>query len=89
MKLTSAIYRVTAIKKATKAKLFADIREGDLLRFSMELGDPGRGRGLYASYVTVENLTQGTSDDSKSQSQVAPLLANFELAEVSGGEAAA
>lgn len=84
MQLTSAIYRVTAIKRPTKAKLFADVRVGDQLRFSMTMCDPGRGRGLYASLVTVENLTQGTRDGSKSQTEMSALLARcFELTEVS------
>lgn len=79
MELTSAIHRVTAIKKATKAKFFEDVRVGDEIRVSMTLKAIGRGASLYASYVTATNLTRGTSAE-KSQTEMAQILDRcFEL----------
>ena len=44
----------------TGAEFFKDIKVGDELQFSTPLKSPGRGRGLYATYVEVKNLTQNT-----------------------------
>lgn len=62
IELVSPTFKVTRIIKKTRAKLFADIREGDVIRFSSTLQYAGRSsRGAYASYVTVVNVTQRTS----------------------------
>lgn len=69
--------------KKTTAVHFKDIKVGDVLEFSMKLSSKGRGRaGLYATTITVSNLTQGTSDSSKSQTEVSKYLAFFEMEEV-------
>lgn len=82
MELTSAIHRVTAIKKATKAKFFEDVRVGDEIRVSMALQSVTRYGGLYATCVTATNLTQGTSAV-KSQTEMAQILDRcFELGAV-------
>ena len=58
--MTSKEYTVTDILRHTKAKFWQDIEQDDILRFSVMLRDPGRGRGLYATMVTINNLTKGT-----------------------------
>ena len=45
----------------TGAEFFKDIKVGDELQFYTPLKNPGRGRGLYATYVTIYNLTQNTA----------------------------
>jgi acyl-CoA hydrolase len=74
---------VMKIKKKTKAVFFKDVEVGDSLRFKTYLKNVGRSsHGTYASTVTVENLSKRTSDSSKSQSQIANILHNFELEEM-------
>jgi hypothetical protein len=80
--LSSANYKVTAIKKPTKAVLFGDVKVGDELKFTMKMQHVGNGyQGrTYASTVGVHNLTQGTYDGSKSQSEVTKILQrSFEI----------
>jgi hypothetical protein len=84
IKLTSRIYQVTAIKKTTKAKHFSDIEVGDRLQFSMYMGNAGRGRGTYASNAQVDNLTKGTSDFSKSQTEASKILGSCFDTEIVG-----
>lgn len=80
IQLVSATYKVTRIVKKTRAKLFADIREGDLIRFKSALEYAGRSsRGCYASYITVENVTQGTSADKYISEATSTLRSCFEI----------
>jgi hypothetical protein len=80
--LLSSEYPVVKILKPTKAQFFQDIEEGDILRFSMVMKGAGRSsRGLYASYITVENLTQAT-DTANSLNDLDNRLKNFELGEM-------
>ncbi len=76
IKLTSDRYRITAIKKPTKAVLFGDMKVGDELQFSMNMKAMAgaSGGGVYASVVTTYNLTQGTSAGGKSQTEVVNIL---------------
>jgi hypothetical protein len=76
IELSSRIYQVVAIKKTTKAKHFSNIEVGDKLQFTMYMGDAGRGRGTYASNAKVDNLTKGTSDFSKSQTEASKILSS-------------
>ncbi|MFK4304329.1 hypothetical protein ABH892_004469 [Paenibacillus sp. RC254] len=74
--LTSARYKITAVKRKTRAKTFADWRVGDEIQLSTDIEYKGGG---YASYFRAENLTQGTSVR-KSQSELSYLLRSvFEL----------
>lgn len=85
IELNSSVFRVAAIKKQTKAKLFGDTEVGDEIRFSMYMKRTGQasGGGVYASIVKVTNLTKGTSDKSKSQTEVSSILSKFfELEEI-------
>ncbi|MFK4473722.1 hypothetical protein ABH897_003453 [Paenibacillus sp. RC73] len=79
--LTSARYKIAAIKRKTRAKTFADWRVGDEIQLSTGIEHKGgaSGGGVYASYFKAENPTQGTSV-SKSQSEMSYLLRSvFEI----------
>jgi len=79
--MISPNYRIARIVKKTRAKLFGEMREGDLIRFKSRLHHAGSasGGGVYATYITVENVTQGTST-TQSQSIITNILRNsFEL----------
>jgi len=79
--LTSKVLVVKSIAKKTKAALFKDVEVGDRLQFEIKLRSVGRGRGLYATYVTARNLTKGVADSSKSQTEISNILQLFELEE--------
>ncbi len=84
IQLTSATYRVTAIKKPTRAAGFRLVNVGDLIRFHMDMRRVERNQGLHASYVTLENVTYGLKTSGHSQTQAAKVVEEcFELEEVS------
>jgi hypothetical protein len=82
MLLQSKTLTIKTINKKTKAKFFEDVSVGDLLQVSMELRHTGSasGGGTYASYLTIKNLSNGTSTIN-SQSQLVNNLKNFEIEE--------
>ena len=53
--------KIIEIKKKTTAKMFKDLKVGDVLQFSTEVKDVGRGyRGrTYATDIKVVNITTG------------------------------
>ena len=70
---------VTNILKKTKAKMFANIKIGDILEISIPMKYAGRnGKIGYASYLTIENKTSGEIAH-KSFNQLPMLLENFEF----------
>lgn len=79
--LNSKPQRVKEILKPTKAEFFRDLVEGSTIQLSLPVKPPGRGRTLYATYVTVTNVTTGA----KTQSSLTQLsvLNNFEFEELS------
>lgn len=81
MKLRSAHHTVKAILKKTRAEFFKDIEVGDTLQVVMVLDTKARGgSGLYATRLAISNVRKKTSV-TKSQTEMAKLLANFELYE--------
>lgn len=71
IKLSSGPLRIVAIKKKTQAHLLRDVKVGDVLVFSMLMD----GYWNYASYVLIENITQGTRT-SKTLSKAADTMGN-------------
>lgn len=73
--LTSPKFRVTEIKRKTRAVVFKDWKVGDIIRFSTAMSSVGgaSGGGVYASYFEAENLTQGTAV-SKSQTEMSGMF---------------
>jgi hypothetical protein len=83
VRLFSKPQKVTEIHRKTRAKMFSDVEVGDVLQFSMRLGNMtgASGGGSYATVIHIENLTQGIAT-SKGQSELANLLNGlFELRE--------
>ena len=77
--LKSDVYVVMDIFGNTKAQFFQDIKIGDELQFSLPMKNTGRSsRGLYAVYVTINNLTQNTSTK-RSLAELENRLSNFDL----------
>lgn len=73
--LASKPHRIKKVLKSTKAKVFSEFREGDLLTFSTNLKNNtgASGGGNYATGVTIRNLTQGLVV-TKYQSELVNLL---------------
>lgn len=60
--LQSKEYEVIAIKKRSSHEWLKNVQIGHVIRFVMPLKSPGRSsNGIYATYVTVENVTLNTS----------------------------
>lgn len=80
IKLHSAIYVITEVKRKTRAETFADWRVGDRVRFStvMKAMAGASGGGVYASMYCAENLTQGTRAH-RSQTNMNAVIGSFEL----------
>jgi hypothetical protein len=82
IELFSPDVRIKAIKKKTKAKVFEQFEEGDVLHFSMVMRNTSNyGRGNYATDITTHNVTKGLSVV-KTQSNLLNVLQAFELEEV-------
>ena len=75
---------IASIYKPTKALFFKDLLVGDEIRFSIPVAASGYnvfGGGVYASYVTIENVVTGAKT-SKSFNQLSIILKNFTLEEI-------
>jgi hypothetical protein len=82
IELYSPQVRIKSIKKKTKAKVFEQFEEGDVIHFHMTLRNTTNwGRGNYATDIVTVNETKGLSV-SKSQSNLLNILLAFELEEV-------
>jgi hypothetical protein len=82
IELFSPEVRIKAIKTKTKAKVFEQFEEGDVLQFSMILRNTTNwGRGNYATHIVTHNRTKGLTVV-KSQSNLLNVLQAFELEEV-------
>lgn len=76
--LISGPKEVKAILGKTKAQFFVDLKVGNVIECTLVLANPGRGRGLYATYIKVRNITTGTKS-SDSLTMISKYLDNFEL----------
>lgn len=74
-------YFVAEVKKRTQAKLFKNLKVGDVIEFSVPLKRAGCSDGrTYASYVVIENL-KSSERISKSFNQIARCLECFKFVE--------
>ena len=71
--LSSHKHIVTGISKKSSGQFWKDVQIGHELQFSVCLDAVGRGRGLYATYFTVRNLTNGTQCIQSSNQMAMPL----------------
>ncbi|MCG7383377.1 hypothetical protein [Paenibacillus sp. ACRRY] len=80
IRLHSEVYVITGIKRKTRAETFADWLIGDRVRFStvMKAMAGASGGGVYASWYSAENLTQGTVAQ-RSQTNMSSVLDAFDL----------
>lgn len=80
IRLHSDVFVITAINRKTRAETFADWRVGDRIRFNtvMKAMAGASGGGVYASWFSAENLTQGTKA-ARSQSNMSSVIDAFEL----------
>ena len=70
------------IKRKTKAKMFCDVKVGDMLQLSVPVEYVGSNRGRsYAVDIKVKNLNSGQVTH-KTFNQITPLLNCFEMREI-------
>lgn len=61
MQLTNQISIKSKFQGKSKFDFWSNIDVDDIVKLSVELKDPGYGRGLYATQITFHNLTRGTT----------------------------
>jgi hypothetical protein len=72
-------YRIKRVKAKTKARIFENMQEGDIIAFSLTLKNTTGSRGNYATDIVVRNLTRGEVVH-KTQSELVNILGRaFEL----------
>ena len=54
--LKSDVLRVVEVLKKSKAKMIENLQVGDKIQMTIDASPRGRGRSLYASYITITNL---------------------------------
>lgn len=76
------VYQVSKVLKKSSAGMFKNLKEGDLVYFSLELKPIGRSRnGTYATYITCTNYNTREKTES-SLNQLGRTLACFEWKEL-------
>lgn len=78
--LESKILRIDKILKKSSAKMFADLKVGDTVKFSVDLKRAGRNGGSYATYIKAEHLESGNTNYS-SFNQMSSIISRFEFEE--------
>lgn len=82
IELSSAKFVIKSILRKTKASVLKDFKVGDVVIFTIELYNPGRGNnGIYATQYTINNLTQDTTKTDV-LSSIEPFFTIFELEKV-------
>lgn len=75
--------RIIKINRKTKAQMFKNLKEGNLILFELSLKRSGRSydTGTYASYIKITNL-ETNEFTYKSSNELSHILDAFELEEV-------
>jgi len=75
--------KIVKILRKTKASMFKDLKENDIITFELSLKRAGRSwdTGTYASYIKITNITT-CEYVYKSSNQLSNILNAFELEEV-------
>lgn len=77
--LHSDTLKVIKINRKTKAKMFENLKVGDIVQFSVPIKQAGRGRsGTYATYIKALNIETGEETES-SFNQIPIILDAFEF----------
>ena len=79
--MESKTLRVSKILKKSSAEMFADLKVGDTVKFSVDLKRAGRNGGSYATYIKAEHLESGNTNHS-SFNQMSSIISRFEFEEV-------
>ena len=79
--MESKTLRISKILKKSSAKMFADLKVGDTVKFSVNLERAGCNRGTYATYIKAEHLESGNTNHS-SFNQMPSIVSRFEFEEV-------
>ena len=79
--MESKTLRISKILKKSSAKMFADLKVGDTVKFSVDLKRVGRNGGTYATYIKAEHLESGNTNHS-SFNQMSSIISRFEFEEV-------
>jgi hypothetical protein len=83
MILTSNI-KITKIIKTTKARLFSNVKVGDIVRAAFEVNNVGRNNGsLYASYIKVLLERDKPICETFSVTELSKYLSCFEYEQIS------
>ena len=78
--LESKILKINKILKKSSAKMFADLKVGDTVKFSVDLKRAGRNGGSHATYIKAEHLESGNTNYS-SFNQMPSIISRFEFEE--------
>ena len=78
--MESKTLRISKILKKSSAKMFADLKVGDTVKFSVDLKKSGRNGGPYATYIKAEHLESGNTNHS-SFNQMSSIISRFEFEE--------
>lgn len=75
--------KIIKINRKTKAQMFRNLKENDLITFELPLKRSGRSydTGTYASYIKITNLATNECTY-KSSNELSNILDAFELEEV-------
>lgn len=72
-------FLICKINKKTKAKMFKDLKQDDMIELKVDLSPSGYGRnGIYAKYIDCRNLITGDTAQ-YSFNQLANILNCFEI----------
>lgn len=77
--LKSEELKIVKINRITKAKMFEDLKVGDVIRMSIPVKRAGSGgRGTYASNIKIENVATGDYAF-KTFNEIGSMLSIFEF----------
>ena len=79
--MESKILKINKILKKSSAEMFADLKVGDTVKFSVDLKRAGRNGGSYATYIKAEHLESGNTNHS-SFNHMPSIISRFEFEEV-------
>jgi len=80
IKLRSKVQVVSKLLKKTQAVFFKNLETGHEIEITAFVRSPGRGRGLYATSMRIENITTGEEAEF-TMTVLAGHLAKFEFQE--------
>jgi hypothetical protein len=75
-------FMIFKVLKKTKAKMFMDLKQDDIIELTVDLSPTGYSRnGIYAKYINCSNLITGDKSEF-SFNQLAKILECFKLKQI-------